>query len=354
VKTAEIMNQIETEMLDNLLRLVMAGDRAIGSAEWQMNKLQQLGLLRGENLKSIGKHRDALIKSIKEEIEYQAFRKVAMVDEASKAAGVSFAGVMKAGADPVLRETIAKWEAQTLNELGRVSATLLEGANRIYIDTVTKAVVKVQLGVSGRTAIAETAKEWAETGIPALVDSANRTWTTEAYAQTIIRSTSTKAANDSQLARMEELDEDLVEVSSHMGSRPEHADFQGRIYSISGKHPKYDALSVTGYGTAGGIGGVNCRHVLYPYFPGTKKTYSPQPEKRNEESYKRSQKQRYIERSIRSAKRELSAMERIGDDAAIQEARAKVRSRQAAMREFIDSTGRARQYAREQIYEKGE
>ena len=160
-----------------------------------------------------------------------------MVDEASKAAGVSFAGVMKAGADPVLRETIAKWEAQTLTSLGRVSATLLEGANRIYIDTVTKAAVKVQLGVSGRTAIAETAKEWAETGIPALVDSANRTWTTEAYAQTIIRSTSTKAANDSQLARMEELDEDLVEVSSHLGSRPEHADFPGAyLFDIRKKY----------------------------------------------------------------------------------------------------------------------
>ena len=34
----DLMNQIETEMLDNLLRLVMAGDRAIGSAEWQMEQ----------------------------------------------------------------------------------------------------------------------------------------------------------------------------------------------------------------------------------------------------------------------------------------------------------------------------
>lgn len=337
-------------MLENLMKLLMSG-RDVGGIEWQASKLQSIGLLQEMNLKTIQSHRDELILSIREELEYNAFRSATRVDDAVKDAGKTLAGVMKPNTDPILRATIAEWEARTLADMSRMSATLLQGAGQIYQDTIIKAAAKVQLGVSGRTAIAEVATEWAQNGIPALIDAAGREWTTEAYAQTIIRTTTNNAANDSQLARMEELGEDLVEVSSHLGSRPEHASFQGKIYSVSGNSKQFPALAETGYGTAGGIGGVNCRHVLYPYFPGTKKTFSPQPEVRNEKVYKQSQKQRYLERQVRSAKRNLSLMEQTGDETAISEAKRLVKARQSAVRDFIDNTGRKRQYAREQIYE---
>lgn len=344
------MSQIESEMLDNLMTLLMSG-KDVGGIEWQARKLQSMGFLREQNLKSIKNHREELIQAVRDELEYNAFRRATMVDQAVKESGKTLAGVMKPAADPILRAQIAAWEARTLADMSKMSATLLQGAGQVFQDTVIKAAAKVQLGVSGRKAIAEVAKEWAQNGIPALVDSAGREWTTEAYAQTIIRTTANNAANDVQLARMEELGEDLVEISSHLGSRPEHADFQGRIYSVSGRSKKYPPLSVTGYGTAGGIGGVNCRHALYLYPEGTKKTFAPQPEKRNEEAYKNSQKQRYLERQVRKAKRYESLMERTGSPEEISEAKALVRGRQSAIRSFIDNTGRKRQYAREQIYE---
>ena len=347
-KSVRLMLDIETEMLENMISLISRG-RDVGGMEWQLERLKSLGLLRELNARTIAKNRDKIVETIREEIEYNAFRRATQVDAAVKETGKVVA--VSAKASPQVNAIIADWERVALEKVGKMYGDMLAKAGEVYQQTVLKTTAKVQLGMSGRKAIAQTATEWAEKGIPALVDRAGREWTTEAYAQAIVRTTSTNVANGSQLARMEELDQDLVEVSSHLGSRPEHADFQGEIYSISGRSNKYPPLSVTGYGTAGGIGGVNCRHVIYPYFEGTKKTYNPFPEKKNDAVYEKSQRQRALERSIRYAKREKSLAERIGDREAIDNANAKVRARQKAMREFIDDTGRKRQSAREQIYE---
>lgn len=61
---------------------------------------------------------------------------------------------------------------------------------------------------------------------------------------------------------------DLVEVSAHAGARPEHALWQGKVYSLSGKTKGYRKLSeATGYGSITGLGGVNCRHSFHPFYP---------------------------------------------------------------------------------------
>jgi hypothetical protein len=89
---------------------------------------------------------------------------------------------------------------------------------------------------------------------------------------------------------------------------------------------------------------------MYPYYPGTPKTFSPYSEKENENAYENSQEQRNIERSIRQAKRELSNAESFRDKVLIDEAKQKVSDRQADMRKFIDETNRTRRRDREQIY----
>ncbi|WJQ02867.1 hypothetical protein QT236_12565 [Geobacillus stearothermophilus] len=96
---------------------------------------------------------------------------------------------------------------------------------------------------------------------------------------------------------------------------------------------------------------INCRHVIYPFIEGvSKQRFHPYDPKQVAEAYRISQKQRYLERQIRYAKRELKMMEALGDQEGIKAARAKVRERQANMRRFIEETGRRRNYEREQVY----
>ena len=339
---AALIYEVESEMLANLVRLLTRG--SIGSAEWQVRALQSLGLLEQINAATIKAHRDEIAKAAQDEIRRLAASRMSMVDAASDMAG-------EVTRLPDLRTAaiLTKWEAEVSRKLDTIYATMLRSAGDRYVETVKVATVKTALGMSGRKAVAEIVQGWADLGLPGFKDAAGREWTPEAYASTLVRSSSTQAATATQFARMDELGEDLVEVSSHLGARPKCAPYQGRIYSLSGKSSVYPPFSSTSYGDPGGLLGINCRHILYPYFSGTEKTYRPYSEERNDAAYKRSQEQRSIERSIRGAKRELDLAQKTGDEATIAAAKSKISERQKVMRGFIDDTGRRRDYDREQI-----
>lgn len=147
---------------------------------------------------------------------------------------------------------------------------------------------------------------------------------------------------------------------AHSGARPEHALWQGKVFSRSGTHPKYpDFRSSTGYGTGPGLGGWNCRHSWFPFFEGisdpaytaaeldemSAKKYTYNGEKLTE--YEAAQKQRAIERNIRRWKREYKAMEAAGLDTS--EAAAKLKRWQDKQKDFISQTGLKRQTEREQV-----
>uniref|UniRef100_UPI00240A6D31 phage minor capsid protein n=1 Tax=Atopococcus tabaci TaxID=269774 RepID=UPI00240A6D31 len=71
----------------------------------------------------------------------------------------------------------------------------------------------------------------------------------------------------------------------------------------------------------------------------------------SERVYKESQKQRYLEREIRRAKKEKAAIEAMrATEEDLKKANAKIRQKQANMRAFIEDTGRTRRYQREQIH----
>ena len=74
-----------------------------------------------------------------------------------------------------------------------------------------------------------------------------------------------------QLARMEEMGCEFVEVTAHEGARPTHAVWQGRVYHRGGAvvqdGERYeDFEAATGYGTGPGLCGWNCRHNFYPFY----------------------------------------------------------------------------------------
>lgn len=124
-----------------------------------------------------------------------------------------------------------------------------------------------------------------------------------------------------------QLDTDIVEVSAHSGARPDHAEWQGKWYSLSGKSDKYPSLrEATGYGTVTGLKGANCRHDFYPVIDGISEPMYTEEELANIDKppfeydgktyteYEATQRQRYMERAIRKTKRELLAAEETGDE----------------------------------------
>ncbi len=114
-------------------------------------------------------------------------------------------------------------------------------------------------------------------------------------------------------ARMDEMNWDIILVSSHLGARvtdaedyTNHSWWQGKFYSKSGKDPRFPPFDVCGMGNVQGIHGANCRHHHMPG-DGEFNPFEDYDSEENRKQYELDQRQRALERRIRKTKRETMA-----------------------------------------------
>ena len=201
------------------------------------------------------------------------------------------------------------------------------GAAEAYRDCLDYAYMQVMTGaVDHNTAIRNATRRLTEGGLQ-FVDYASgvRCHADVAARRAVLTGLSQMTGKVSE-HNAAELGTDIVEVDAHAGARPDHAEWQGRWYSLSGKSKKYPSLvEVTGYGTGAGLKGWNCRHDFYPVIEGISepsyteeelKNIDPPPFEYNGKTYtyyEATQRQRAMERSMRKTKREILAADATDD-----------------------------------------
>lgn len=171
-----------------------------------------------------------------------------------------------------------------------------------------------------------------------------------------------KLANKSSETLCEELGAEYVEISSHLGARTHptnpianHAGWQGKVFKIDGSDKKYPNLKEsTGYpDDILGLGGVNCRHRMFPFLPGIS---TPNPIRFNEEEnrrvYELTQKQRSMERRMRQLKKEQAAAKAIGDTETAAKLKTKISEQSNKIDEFCKKNGLKRDFSRELVKEQ--
>lgn len=138
-------------------------------------------------------------------------------------------------------------------------------------------------------------------------------------------------------------------VSSHLGARPTHYEWQGKIYSRSGSGEYPDFVESTDYGSVTGLCGANCRHSFSPYFEGQWNPFEDFDSEENKKQYALEQRQRTLERRIRDTKREVMAWETVGDDEKYQRKAALLQRQNAAYNQFCEENGLKKQSDRVSI-----
>lgn len=355
---------LEGDLINSIARrLADFGNEATPVAQWQIKKLAEAGQLTQENIRLIAKATGRVPELTRIAVEAAAADAVKAVEpayqEAARRGVLSEAPSLQAS--PTMQRVYSTYAGQAAEAWNLTNTTMLVKAQEAYVRIINKTALSVISGAQSRQqALQQTIREFAARGIPAFVDRAGREWSPEGYANMVIRTTMSNTANAAQDARMTDYGVDVFEVSSHAGARPGCAPYQGRFFSISGKRGtirdvngrevSYSPLSETTYGQPAGLFGINCGHEKYPVIPGMfERRYQPtQDKEENDRQYKESQHQRAIERDIRAAKRQVSALQAAGADT--DEASAKLRREQALMRQFIEDTGRTRRRDRERVY----
>lgn len=252
----------------------------------------------------------------------------------------------KAGLNPdklssSMLQLLSSTAKRTHNNLSNLTLTTANTSQTTFLNSINKAYLEVSTGIKSYSqSILDTIKEISDKGATIQYPSGRNISIESAVRMNILTSVNQNSAKLQEM-RAEEMGWDLVEVSAHSGARPEHAEWQGKVYSLKGITKGYKLLSdACGYGSATGLCGINCRHTFFPFYKGSARTYTNKElnKLKNEKVtyngkeytvYQATQIQRKLERIVRDNKRQIATLEGIltsntNDDKLILEAKNKL------------------------------
>lgn len=347
----EIASMLHTDMLKQVIRRILAREKKgydyllTAADKWRIESVIETGALRDDLIKEIAKYSKYEEKEIREAFEDAGIKALAYDDKIYKRAGLSPAPLLQS---PYMLRLMQRNYESTLHEWENFTRTTADVSEQLFIETMDRIYNKVMSGSTGYIdAYVEGIDSLASNGLYVHYPSGHMD-TIETATLRCVRTGVSQASADIQIARMDEMDVDLVIVSAHMGARPSHQVWQGKIYSRSGTSKKYpDFVSSTGYGTGEGLCGWNCRHNFSPYFEGQGNPFGRYDDKENEELYNKTQEQRAMERGIRKTKRKKETLQDAANNAPDDETRAdinkrlaktkdRLRQQNAAYQEFCD------------------
>lgn len=339
--------QAEADILADMARRISTYDYWIPAVEHQAKMLEEAGMVREEilaRLKTLTGRTDRELRQLMQEAGGVALKSD---DAVYRRQGLNPPPV---SASEDLQKILQAGYEKTSGAFRNLTLTTARTAAHQFEQALDRAYMQITLGgMDSGTAIRSTIKQLSAEGVGAIRYPTGRTDTIEAAVRRAVVTGVNQTALRLQDARADEMGADLVEVSAHAGARPSHAQWQGGIYSRSGKSRKYpDFVKTTGYGTGAGLGGWNCSHSFRPWFEGMSRTYDKALLKEYQAKdyeyngvrmteYEALQEQRKIERNIRRWKREQNALQAAGLDSS--EASARITEWNRRQKDFLEQTG---------------
>ena len=294
----EIMNRI----IDRIMARLNRGEDFMLTSydKWQIEVLEEAGYLLEDIQAEIAKRTKQQTEEVKEAMEEAGVKTIEYDDKIYRNAGLSPVPLEQS---PYMVRLMQKNYEATLGEWRNFTRTTAAASQTIFINAMDRAYNLVTSGaVSYTQAFEEVLSSVIGDGIVVVYPSGRKD-TIETAALRAVRTGISQMSGQIQIARMEEMGVDLVLVSSHLGARPDHQEWQGKVYSRTGNgYP--DFVKSTGYGTVEGLCGANCRHSFGPYFEGMDNPFEQYDDEESQKRYELEQRQRTLERRIRETKRQ--------------------------------------------------
>ena len=353
--------QVEEDLLEDIARRIAKMDGITDTAKWQAWRYEQVKLFSSNALQTLaaatGKSKEELVQLFRE----AALETLAADNDIYTAAGLTAPETLS----PTLQNILQSGYLQTGQMMENFTATTANTVTRQFENALDRAWLQINTGgFTYQQAIRKAIQTLAQDGLSAIVYPSGHRDTIETAVRRAVLTGVNQTAAKLQIARMEETGCEFVEVTAHPGARPSHAVWQGKVFHIGGAvtvdgvyYP--DFVTATGYGTGAGLGGWNCRHNFFPFFPGlSKRAYTDEMlaqldakeisyQGRDCTRYEARQIQRALERKIRRAKRESLALDAAGQDTA--ESAVKLRRARTQLNDFLTETGLRQDNFREQV-----
>jgi hypothetical protein len=275
--------------------------------------------------------------------------------EQCKAAGASIEFTEQAGKS--VRSTADSAFFETSPLMKSFVSNMAKNANADYVSAVAKAKLR-STAVSNEQAVREAVHDLADKGLFVNTYTDKNGRVVNVPVDVGVRQALQNSGKQRRMAQTLEIAEqtgnDLVEVNRTGNCRASHAEWQGRIYSISGKSSKYKSFYKACHvgDPVIGIGGYNCGHEFRIYRASQGRKFQDpitDPNYTTEQVRDLTSRQRYYERKLRALKREREMLKSAGLEHA--EVSRKITGTQNALKSLIanNKTVLTRQADRERI-----
>lgn len=353
-------------MSDLTERLKANGEEITSAADWQINRLYELGVSKDEIdslIQSTLDVSDDEIDRIYDEVVKSGY---ARNEELYTGKGKEYIPYAE---NEQLQQLVKAVKNQTKSEYRKITGSLgfaVRNADNtlsftpladFYQRTLDNGLMQIASGaVDYNTVLKKAVKAMTDSGLRTVdyasgwsnrVDVAARRALMTGFNQVVAKVNEDNA---------EQLGTEYFEVSYHRGARPTHQVWQGRVYS------KKELETVCGLGTVTGLCGANCYHSYSPFIKGIDTpTYSEEElDRMNEEentpkeyngrqytAYEAQQRQRQLETAMRADRQKIELLTQGGaDDDTITGAKAKYFQRQDEYVKFSKAMGLPQQWER--------
>ena len=291
-----------------ILRFQRGDDYVLTSLDkWQLETLQQAGYLLQDIQKEIAKATGMMQSEVKEAMEDAGVTALEYDDRIYREAGLNPVPLVQS---PYMIQLMQDTYLQTLGEWKNFTSISERAIHDLFVNACDTAYVQAMSGmISPRQAVREALDTIVDGGVYVEYPGGRKD-TIETATARAVRTGISQASVRISLARMREMNWDIILVSSHLGARindkqdhTNHHWWQGKFYSDSGNDPRFPPFSVCGFGDVQGIGGANCRHNIGPG-NGENNPFQEFDAEENQKQYELEQRQRELERRIRKTKRE--------------------------------------------------
>lgn len=333
------------------------------SMEWYIKKIEELGGLNQEAVNIISKYskipKSKIISMLKEvgvstinldDVDKLNEIRSYKIDKLQLINSQSFNNVIQNS-------------YKELNDIFKlINTNAIEGAKEVYMSVLNQSYTEVSSGAFDyNTSIRKAINKMVDNGITVAKykqkDGSIRKYSVESSVRRDVLTAVVQCANRSSNNFIKELDAEYVEVSQHLGARvtdsydyTNHSWWQGKVYKLDGYTKEYPNFQDTcNDGDIQGIGGANCRHIKWAFFPGISVPKAIHISKEeNDKLYEQKQTQRAYERKIRLYKNKIDSFKEIGDVDSVEKYKNKLSNINQEYKNYCETNNLKRNYAREQ------
>ncbi len=370
-KVVKQMSALELRILTDIVRRIKANGFSTASADWQITRLQQLGKSEDDIKQWIREALQVTGDELNRICDDEVYREYYGHERAYRMNGMNQIPFDENQGLQSLIEAMKRQTQETFRSLtgsmgfairnpatGRLYYTPLM---EYYRDTLDAAMWDIHSGgFDYQTVLMRTIREMTNSGLRWIdyesgwhnrVDVAARRAIMTGFRQIQEKINEQVAA---------QLHTDQYETTAHVGARPTHQPWQGRVWMMQ------QLIDVCGLGTVTGLHGANCYHDYRAFPPGSTRTYTDEqldemmeqentPKEYNGKqytTYEALQQQRKMETAMRATRQQIKLMQEGGaDEQSIILKKAMYQGKMQAYKAFSEKMGLPEQMKR--VYQDG-